>query len=709
MMVDHRTLSWPRASLGRALCELSRALRLETTASSIADLSPDPDLGEDELREWLALAASHAGLCLDETDCALDDLDQTLRRLGPALLQLEGPPDSRHLLLLASTAQTSIVLDPSGRRAAVPHRALVSWLTRGLAAGTAEPIEFWLSTSRVPARRRRRAQRELQRLLLSERRVRGLYLVRQDPGAPARAQLSHHGFIARGAAVAALCTTQVALSLASWVALGNGALGGHVEIGWLMAWCLAQATGVWLQVAVYWSGGALSRDAAVLIKRRLLCGAQRIDADEIRTRGSGRLLAVVFESDALEAAGLAGVFGMAIALLQLLGGAVLLASGTNGVAQLLLLLLWCGFVTGLLARHFRQRGAWTLGRFALARSFVENVVGNRTRVAQQPRVRWHTREDRELEMHVERSTEMDASQACLLVLPARGFLLLGLMSLVPALLGAAGGSAKLGLTLLGLLQVYGALGALCAGAVSFGGALSAWTHIRDLFYAAARPGSPGLADVALARRRPPAHRRPILEARGLSFRYPREHVDVLDGCELTLRAGDRILCEGPSGAGKSTLAALMVGLRDPSTGHILSSGLDRGTLGAVAWRRIVTSAPQFHENHIFSGSLAFNLLMGRAWPAEPADLRDARELCEALGLGELLARMPSGLNQAIGETGWQLSHGERSRIFLARAMLQDPDVLVLDESFGALDAESLDKCLTTLLSRARTLVVIAHP
>lgn len=71
--------------------------------------------------------------------------------------------------------------------------------------------------------------------------------------------------------------------------------------------------------------------------------------------------------------------------------------------------------------------------------------------------------------------------------------------------------------------------------------------------------------------------------------------------------------------------------------------------------------------------------------------------------------MPGGLNQMVGETGRQLSHGERSRIFLARALLQDAEFTILDESFAALDAESLRLCLDCAFRRARTLLVIAHP
>lgn len=87
----------------------------------------------------------------------------------------------------------------------------------------------------------------------------------------------------------------------------------------------------------------------------------------------------------------------------------------------------------------------------------------------------------------------------------------------------------------------------------------------------------------------------------------------------------------------------------------------------------------------------------------------AEALCLDLGLGDLLERMPSGLMQMVGETGWQLSHGERSRVYLARALLQNAQLTALDESFAALDPETLEKCLNCAVKRARTLLVIAHP
>jgi ATP-binding cassette subfamily B protein len=119
----------------------------------------------------------------------------------------------------------------------------------------------------------------------------------------------------------------------------------------------------------------------------------------------------------------------------------------------------------------------------------------------------------------------------------------------------------------------------------------------------------------------------------------------------------------------------------------------------------VASAPQFHENHVFSNTFAFNL-DPRGEPGYES--RDARTICAELGLMPLLERMPQGFAQMVGETGWQLSHGERSRIFIARALLQNSDLFLFDESFGALDPETLLIALECVRRRARTLLVVAH-
>ena len=183
----------------------------------------------------------------------------------------------------------------------------------------------------------------------------------------------------------------------------------------------------------------------------------------------------------------------------------------------------------------------------------------------------------------------------------------------------------------------------------------------------------------------------------------------MQACHLQIYPGDRLLLEGPSGGGKTTLAALVSGLRRPDAGVLMFHGYDWHSWGESGWGRSVAVAPQFHENHIFTETFGFNVLLGRRWPPTPEDLREAQTLCQELGLGELLARMPAGWQQMVGENGWQLSHGECSRIYIARALLQRAELIVLDESFGALDPENLERALRCVLRRAPTLLVIAHP
>jgi predicted ABC-type transport system involved in lysophospholipase L1 biosynthesis ATPase subunit len=159
---------------------------------------------------------------------------------------------------------------------------------------------------------------------------------------------------------------------------------------------------------------------------------------------------------------------------------------------------------------------------------------------------------------------------------------------------------------------------------------------------------------------------------------------------------------------ESSLAMVIAGLRAPRSGAVFLGGLDRQTLGGEAWARRVVLVPQLHDNHVLSASMGFNLLIGRAWPPRRDDFTQAREICAELGLADLLARMPGGLEQQVGETGWQLSHGERARLFLARALLQRPDVLILDETLDSIDPPTREPVLRAILARVPIVIAIEH-
>jgi ATP-binding cassette subfamily B protein len=293
-------------------------------------------------------------------------------------------------------------------------------------------------------------------------------------------------------------------------------------------------------------------------------------------------------------------------------------------------------------------------------------------------------------------------------LAARGWLLIGVAAIG---FGAiATGDAKIApvaIALGGVLLVYRALRSMVNGATRVVAAGRAAWQLRALLRAADR-SDPPVSPRHAVRPEDSSGKTALLAAHQVGMSYPGRARPVLVDCSVSLAAGDRLLVLGPSGAGKTTLASLLSGSQQPTHGLLLLDGMDYASLRGF-WRRWVVAVPQFNDNHVFHGSLAFNLLLGREWPPRRQMLVEAEALCRELHLGPLLDKMPAGLEQIVGEVGWQLSHGEQSRLFVARALLQRPDVVILDESFGALDPESLRSCFETVLARARTLVLIAHP
>jgi ATP-binding cassette subfamily B protein len=366
-----------------------------------------------------------------------------------------------------------------------------------------------------------------------------------------------------------------------------------------------------------------------------------------------------------------------------------------------LLVLWTLGAAALGAVFFHRRLEWVRLRLGMTLDLIERIVGHRTRLAQQPRTEWHAGEDEALEGYVHAAAAMDRAAAWLLALVPRGWVVVALCGLTPMFVGG-GSAATIAVALGGILLAFRAFDRLTGGLWSLTGAAIAWRQTAPVFHAAAR----GAADRS-AVEGPPAPA--PLDAVDLRFRHQGRGEPVLRGCTISVAPGDRVVLQGSSGGGKSTLASLLAGLRTPSSGLLLLGGIDRHSLGLAGWRRRVVLVPQFHENHLVLGSVAFNVLMGVEWPPREDDFARAERLLRELGLGGTLDRMPSGLLQTIGETGWQLSHGERSRIFLARALLQNPDVLILDESFAQLDPENLQLAIDAVSSRTPAVLLIAHP
>ena len=258
----------------------------------------------------------------------------------------------------------------------------------------------------------------------------------------------------------------------------------------------------------------------------------------------------------------------------------------------------------------------------------------------------------------------------------------------------------------GVLLAFTALTGISSSLATLSGAAIAARRASEMLVAAHRREATG--DPAIAIAAGENAKGALLDLRDVSYRYPQRAANAVQHNSLAIQQGDRILLEGPSGSGKSTWVGLVSGLRVPDSGMLLLRGIDRKTLGDRGWRRHVVASPQFHENHLLTGSLAFNLLLGRTWPPEPDDLAEAETICRELGLGPLLDSMPAGLMQTVGDTGWQLSNGEKSRVFLARALLQQADLIVLDETFGGLDPETALEAMDCVMRRAPSLLCVAH-
>jgi ATP-binding cassette subfamily B protein len=527
---------------------------------------------------------------------------------------------------------------------------------------------------------------------------------------------------------------QLAFLVVAWWMVGAHAATGRAGPG-VGAWVGVLAAFVAAHAAASWSAGRLALDGGRLLRARLMDGLLALDSEPLRAEGVGQLLGRVMETEAVESLSLGGGLLGVAGLFELTTGAIILALGARASSELAVLALALTVGGALAARLWRALGHWSALRLALTHDLVERMAGHRTLVAQQPPELRHRGEDEALAAYEAAGRALDRSSAAFGVIVPRGWLFVGVATLAPALATADVSAGLVATTLGGVLFVYGALRKLTLAYPALATAAVAWRQVAPLFARAFEPGAAptrslaGRAGVAGAPARAPAAgphvagapgRGPtagarvatdpvLVEARDIGFRYPNRAAPALAGCSLEIRRGDRVLLEGPSGGGKSTLASLVAGLRPPDVGVLALDGVDQSELGLAGWRERVGVVPQFHENHVFSESVLFNLLLGRAWPPRREDVAAAQTLCTELDLGGVLARMPSGLEQLVGENGWQLSHGERSRLFIARALLQRLDLRVLDESFAALDPETLERVLDCVLARAETLLVIAHP
>jgi ATP-binding cassette subfamily B protein len=179
---------------------------------------------------------------------------------------------------------------------------------------------------------------------------------------------------------------------------------------------------------------------------------------------------------------------------------------------------------------------------------------------------------------------------------------------------------------------------------------------------------------------------------------------VLRDLTLSASAGQRIALVGPSGAGKSTVVSLLLRFYEPATGHVRIDGRDAREYPLSWLRSRMAIVPQ--DVLLFGGTIAENIAYGRPG-ATAAEIESAARQAHA---HEFIATFPEGYQTVVGERGVKLSGGQRQRIAIARAILRDPAILILDEATSSLDSEServVQDALDALM-RGRTSIIIAH-
>ncbi len=202
---------------------------------------------------------------------------------------------------------------------------------------------------------------------------------------------------------------------------------------------------------------------------------------------------------------------------------------------------------------------------------------------------------------------------------------------------------------------------------------------------------------------PPPQTKPAIHFRKVRFAY-HPGIDVLDGIDLDVEPGETVALVGPSGAGKSTIFSLLLKFYDPSDGMILIGGHDIREWNTHALRNNIAYVGQ--SNFIFTGSVEENLSLGRT--DIPKEQLDA--VCEAVGLRSFIETLPRGYATPIGELGSSISGGQAQRLNIARAILKDAPILLLDEVTSALDAENeaLIKAYVASQRGSKTILIIAH-
>lgn len=705
-------LAWGTEELHKVIALLAEKSGIRSGLKEENSISPyKVDYQKESLDQWLKISASKMSIEIQPVNTTYSNLKKMLYNASPFLLQLEVEGRNYFIAILKRTGQKVLVLTPNESIKQIRIKDLQSAMMDPIEKEFTIELRSLFEKINLKEDRWENSHRFLLHEQLKNQIISGFWLFRMSPGARFLEQIkrSHIPKYLTGM-ITTVIIAQIILVL-EWFIIGKGVLGSFSHIK-LLTLALLLFTGVPFFLIGSWYQNLLSLDLGILFRQRLLFGILQLEPDETRHRGAGQYLGMVMESGNLMSLALGIGFTAILCIFELLTAYWILSISFRGWLTGSLLLFWIGLAFTICWYYFKHSRSWMAKYRAMINDLVERMIGQRTRLAQEDPKNWHVEEDKILENYFEHSSRLDKMGSAIYSVIVKGWLVVAFSCVASTFITSSKIDSSVIISLGGILLVSQALVRFSNISLKIIEILNSWDQIAPLFKAADRQRKKQNTASILPfelNRRAEQNGYPVLKAVNLKYSYHPKSPPVIKENSLEIQKGDKILLEGPSGGGKSTLAALLSGLREVSEGELYLWNVEFKKIGFDEWRSRIASAPQFHQNHVFTETLAFNLLMGRSWPPNNSDLEEAEIICRELGLGDLLDKMPAGIMQIVGEGGWQLSHGEKSRLYLARTLLQKSDLVILDESFGTLDPENLKLSLKCVLKRAETLLVIAHP
>jgi ATP-binding cassette subfamily B protein len=698
---DFNSLGWPIGRLNEAVDILARHAGF--VLKPIFRFDPPQNHDYPSLDRWFNAYTYRSGIESIAVHAKYAEIDDMILKCGPSILHIPFASDTYYYLVILKKGWTKVsIIKPDRTIIKIDPNLIKKYLCSSIEAPVQESINKFLEKANLSESQKNVAGKAMLFERLKNEIIGHCWLIRLSPGDNFIKWIRHLRIPNK---IVAMVTSEIIcqiLIILSWMVIGNMIFQYQFDSGRFLLWGLLLLSYVPLKLYSQWNQCQLSLDMGATLKQRLLFGAMHLKQDETRNQGYGQFMSRIMESDSFESMGLDGGFEVILFCIKLLTSLYLLTISCGWELSVFLFawmscFLFCSYI------YYQYTNDWISHFRVMTNNMIERMLGYRTRIVQENLKHWHDDEDTELNDYHTLSKKLDRINLILNPVMSRSWLIFSLLCLY---LFPPESHQKMFIAIGGVLIVYQGFKNLFYGISTFIIFLCAWKQVKPLFQAASRYKNDIPEDFISDMRSSCPNT--IVEIKNLSYRYLDDAAFSLTIPDLAIYKNDRILLQGPSGGGKSTLSSIISGMRAADNGIIFVHGKNSRLINPSMWRTRIVLSPQFHENYIFTGSLAFNLLMGKSWPPNQNDLDDAKQLCERIGLGDLLEKMPSGLDQILGESGWQLSHGEQSRVFIARAILQHPDLIIFDESFMPLDSNNFEKAMNCVLDNTSSIIVITH-